>query len=52
MIRPTSGGRPGHYSPKVLWQHYHTAVLKKEAEKFWFLTPRKKVDNIVSFAVA
>jgi integrase len=32
----------GHYSPKVLWEHYHKAVLRKDAEKFWALVPKKK----------
>ncbi len=29
----------GHYSSKVLWEHYHKAVLRKDAEKFWSLVP-------------
>jgi integrase len=29
----------GHRSNDVLWRHYHKAVLKKEAERFWSLGP-------------
>ncbi len=32
----------GHYSSKVLWEHYHKSVLRKDAEKFWSLVPRLK----------
>ncbi len=32
----------GHYSSKVLWEHYHKAVLRKDAEKFWSLVPKSK----------
>jgi integrase len=30
----------GHYSTKVLWDHYHAAVLRKDAERFWALKPK------------
>ena len=29
----------GHHSLKVLRDHYHKAVMKKDAEKFWRLMP-------------
>jgi len=32
----------GHSDPKMLWKHYHKAVLKKEAVKFWDLYPKPK----------
>lgn len=32
----------GHSDPKMLWKHYHKAVLKKEAVKFWDLYPKSK----------
>ena len=30
----------GHYSSNVLWEHYHKAVLRKDAENFWSLAPK------------
>lgn len=30
----------GHRSNDVLWNHYHRAVLRKDAEAFWQLTPK------------
>lgn len=33
----------GHYSPKMLWEHYHKAVLRKDAEQFWALVPHIRV---------
>ncbi len=33
-------GNMGHRSDEVFWNHYHRAVLRKEAEAFWSLTPR------------
>ena len=30
----------GHRSNDVLWNHYHRAVLRKDAETFWKLTPK------------
>ena len=32
----------GHSDSKMLWKHYHKAVLKKEAIKFWDLYPKPK----------
>jgi integrase len=32
----------GHYSTAVLWEHYHKAVLRRDGESFWRLTPRTK----------
>jgi integrase len=32
----------GHSDPKMLWRHYHKAVLKKDATKFWNLYPKPK----------
>jgi len=30
----------GHRSNDVLWNHYHRAVLRKDADVFWGLTPK------------
>ena len=32
----------GHSDSKMLWKHYHKAVLKKEAISFWDLYPKPK----------
>jgi len=29
----------GHRSPDMLWEHYHKAVLKKDAERYWGIFP-------------
>ena len=45
----------GHYSSKVLWEHYHKAVLRKDAEKFWSMVPKRNVamdENAVAFTAS
>ena len=32
----------GHTSTQMLWEHYHQAVLKKHAQRFWQLCPKSK----------
>jgi hypothetical protein len=32
----------GHTSTQMLWEHYHQAVLKKDAQRFWGLRPKSK----------
>ena len=32
----------GHRSNDVLWRHYHKAVLRKDAEKFWNISPQNR----------
>ena len=39
----------GHRSDAVLWNNYHRAVLKKDAEKFWAIFPAKAHPNITAF---
>lgn len=33
----------GHKSASELWDHYHKATTKRDAEKFWAIAPDKKV---------
>jgi len=33
----------GHTSTQMLWEHYHQAVLKKHAQRFWQLCPKSEV---------
>ncbi len=36
----------GHTDTKMLWDHYHQAVLKKHAQRFWQLCPKSEVAPI------
>ena len=35
----------GHRSNDVLWRHYHKAVLRKAAERFWQIKPDSEAKN-------
>jgi len=42
----------GHYNTAVLWEHYHKAVLRKDAERFWALKPREPKGKIIKIGLA
>ena len=35
----------GHHSPQVTFNHYRRAVTKKQAEKYWQITPAGEIDE-------
>jgi integrase len=43
----------GHDDTRTMWEHYHAAVSKKDAAKFWKITPPKRgrrvAENVVPF---
>ena len=41
----------GHRSNDVLWRHYHKAVLRKDAEKFWAIAPQQISSKVTKFRV-
>jgi integrase len=41
----------GHRSNDVLWRHYHKAVVKKEAAKFWAIAPTTLLPKVAAFKV-
>jgi integrase len=47
---PRVAGELGHTSPQMLYSTYREVVLPGEAERFWKLVPRVKVENVVSFS--
>jgi integrase len=43
----------GHTSPTMLWKHYHKTSTRKEAAKYWQITPSGRAKaKIVAFASA
>lgn len=42
----------GHTSPAMLWNHYHKAVTRKDAEDFWQIEPPKAVENVIPISSA
>jgi len=43
----------GHRSADELWEHYHRAVTKREAEKFWAIRPKSRpAGNVIKMKIA
>lgn len=42
----------GHESTAMLWKHYHKAVKRKDAERYWSIKPKFQSGKIVSIEVA
>ena len=40
----------GHESSDMLWRHYHKASKRKDAERYWQITPSVQNGKLVAFA--
>jgi integrase len=40
----------GHESSDMLWRHYHKASKRKDAERYWQITPSTRSGKVISFA--
>jgi len=41
----------GHESAGMLWKHYHKASKRKDAERYWKITPRDVGEKIVPITI-